>query len=227
MDFGFPMNNLKAQLAKARLYLVTGEESANGRTTPEVVEAALKGGVDIVQLREYSLKDSHLLQTAHAVRALTRRFKALFIVNNRPDVALLSEADGVHIGQDDLPMAEAREILGPGKIVGVSTHALDQAKKAISDSADYIGVGPVFATPTKAGRPPVTVEYVRQVVALKPPIPYFAIGGIDLSNIGEVLSAGADRVAVVRAIVGAPDPEKVAKELKKKLDNAVPVSAHS
>jgi len=221
------MNNLKARLANSHLYLVTGQESANGRATPEVVEAALKGGVDIVQLREYSLKDSQLLQAARALRVLTRRFKALFIVNNRPDIALLSEADGVHLGQDDLPVAEARKIIGWDKIVGVSTHALEQARKAVADGADYIGVGPVFSTPTKAGRSPVTVEYVRQIVALKPALPFFAIGGIDLSNVGEVLAAGAERVAVVRAIMGASDPEKAAKELKKKLGNAVPVSAHS
>jgi thiamine-phosphate pyrophosphorylase len=212
------MNELFKRLKAARLYLVTGQDQSAGRPTPLVVEEALKGGVDIVQLREYSLRDKELLAMAHRVRELTLRHGALFIVNNRPDIAELADADGVHLGQDDMPVFEARKVLGDGKIVGVSTHAPDQAKEAVADGADYLGVGPVFATPTKAGRPGVTVEYVRQVAALHPSIPFFAIGGIDLSNLPRVLDAGADRVAVVRAITGAPDPKAAAAELKKVLE---------
>lgn len=211
------MIDRKEKLLKAALYLVIGSDSTQSHPLLGIVEEALKGGVDILQLRDYSLKDSELLKTALAVREITQRYNVLFIVNNRPDIAVLSAADGVHLGQEDMPVAEARKILGPRKIVGVSTHAPDQACLALAHGADYIGVGPVYATPTKAGRPAVTVEYVREVAAMKPPIPFFAIGGIDLTNIQEVLKAGAHRIAVVRAIANAEDPQKAAKELKEKL----------
>lgn len=211
------MIKLKIQLSKSRLYLVMGTSSVLGMSWLETAEQALRGGVDVLQLRDYSLKDSELLSAALEMRDLTRKFEALFIVNNRPDIAKLADADGVHVGQDDLSVSSARKILGDGKIVGVSTHALDQAQKAIADGADYIGVGPIFVTPTKAGRQPVTVEYVRQVAAMKPTIPFFAIGGIDLSNLNKVLENGAERIAVVRAIAEAPDPQKAASEFKKHL----------
>ena len=211
------MIDLKSQLSKAHLYFVMGAASTSGRSALETAEAALKGGVDILQLRDYSLGDTELIELALQLRKLTSKYKALFIVNNRPDLAKLSDADGVHLGQDDLPVAEARRILDDGKIVGVSTHAPEEARKAIADGADYLGVGPVFATPTKAGRPAVTLEYVRQVAAMKPSVPFFAIGGIDLSNLGDVLKAGAGRVAVVRAISDAGDPKAAAEELKKSI----------
>jgi len=184
-----------------------------------VVDEALRGGVDIVQLRDYELVDLEFLKLAKVFRELTRRYGALFIVNNRPDMARLSEADGVHLGQEDLPVSEARKILGEGKIVGVSTHALGEARKALSDGADYLGAGPVFPTPTKAGRPAVTLEYPRQMAALNSPVPFFAIGGIDLGNLSQVLDAGARRVAVVRAIAGASNPREAAGEFKKILLN--------
>ena len=210
------MPNLKARLFDARLYLVTGQELSEERPTPEVVKDALKGGVDIVQLREYSLTDSQLLKTAVAVRKLTRARGALFIVNNRPDIAKLSGADGLHLGQDDLPVGEARKILGPGKIIGVSTHGMGQARKALRDGADYIGVGPVYPTQTKKNAvAPVTLDYVRAVAAAKWKIPFFAIGGIKLHNLEEVLAAGARRVAVVTGIVAAPQPHKVAGDYKR------------
>ncbi len=164
-------------------------------------------------MRDYSLSDGGLLKAALEIRELTLKHKAVFIVNNRPDIALLSKADGVHVGQDDLPVLEARRVLGPDKIVGVSTHSIDQAKKAIADGADYIGVGPVYATPTKAGRAPVGLDYVRQVSDLKLSIPFFAIGGIDASNLERVLEAGARRVAVVRAIGNAARPQDAAESL--------------
>lgn len=177
------------------------------------MEGALKGGAGIVQLRDYSLNDSELLKAALEIRALTRKYGALFIVNNRPDIALLSDADGVHLGQGDLSVAQARQILGAEKIVGVSTHEPLQTKKAVADGADYIGVGPVYATPTKAGRAPVGLDYVRQVLGLNPAIPFFAIGGIDVSNLTPVLEAGARRVAVVRAIGASDDPQTAAQAL--------------
>jgi thiamine-phosphate pyrophosphorylase len=178
----------------------------------------VEGGVDILQLRDYSLKDSELLSIAHKFRALTRRYRILFIVNNRADIARLSDADGVHVGQEDLTVAQVRKIIGEGKVVGVSTHSLDQAQKAISDGADYIGVGPIYPTPTKEGRPAVGVEYIQEVAAIHSPIPFFAIGGINTTNIDEVLRAGATRLAVVRAITEAKDPKAAAEGLQKALD---------
>ncbi len=207
-----------SKLERARLYLVTGAGSPLGPQGFKMVEEAVEGGVDILQLRDYSSKDSELLSMARQFRALTRRYRILFIVNNRPDIAHLSDADGVHVGQEDLPVAQVRKIIGEGKIVGVSTHSLDQAQKAMSDGADYIGVGPVYPTPTKEGRPAVGVEYVRQGSEIHSPIPFFAIGGITLSNIEEVLRAGARRVAVVRAITESKDPKAAADELQKALD---------
>ncbi|HVM33384.1 MAG TPA: thiamine phosphate synthase [bacterium] len=209
------MEEPRGLLSKAGIYHVTGLSPGLS-----AIEGGLKGGVQILQLRDYSLKDGELLGAARALRELTRRYQALFIVNNRPDIAVLSEADGVHVGQEDLPVKEARRILGPGKIVGVSTHALGQAQKAIAEGADYLGVGPVYATPTKAGRTPVGLDYVKQVAGLNPPIPWFAIGGIDASNLPAVLEAGARRVAVVRAIGESKDPEAAARQLGQGLEKA-------
>lgn len=212
------MIDLRAQLAQARLYLILGAVDAKGNSLLPVAEKALQGGVDILQLRESSLPDSKLLEAAVQFRELTRKYKALFIVNDRPDIARVSEADGVHLGQEDLPVSGARAVLKEGKLVGVSTHAPKQAERAVADGADYIGVGPVFATPTKPGRPAVTVKYVKQIADSKPPIPFFPVGGIDLSNLPEILEAGAWRAAVVRAIAGASDPQETAGRFKKILE---------
>jgi thiamine-phosphate pyrophosphorylase len=208
---------LKARLRQARLYLVMGVGARDPKKSYRIAEAALKGGVDILQLRDYSLNDSQLLAAAHEFRKLTRRFKALFIVNNRPDIALLSDADGVHVGQNDLFVKEARAIVGKGKLIGLSTHHLTEAKKALGFGADYIGVGPIYPTPTKKGRPAVGLRYVRQVAVLKPKIPFFAIGGVHSGNLGEVLGAGASRVAVVRAITESKNPFSATKALKEAL----------
>jgi thiamine-phosphate pyrophosphorylase len=213
-----------SKLERARLYLVAGAGNLQDHKGFKAVEEAVEGGVDILQLRDYSLKDSKLFSMARQFRALTRRYRILFIVNNRPDIARLSDADGVHVGQEDLSIHEVRKIIGEGKIVGVSTHSLDQAQKAISDGADYIGVGPVYPTPTKEGRSAVGVDYVRQVAEIHPPIPFFAIGGINSSNIEEVLRVGATRLAVVRAITEAKNPKAAAEELQKALEKR-PVKA--
>jgi thiamine-phosphate pyrophosphorylase len=218
------MIDLHAQLSKAQLYLVLGTGPFHGRSALETAEKSIQGGVDILQLRERGLSDSKLLDLACRMREMTRKYKVLFLVNDRPDIARLCEADGVHLGQDDLSVEQARAILKEGKLVGVSTHAPDQAKRALKDGADYIGVGPVFATPTKEGRPAVTVEYVRQVAALQPTVPFFAIGGIDLSNLPAVLEAGAWRVAMVRAIAEAKSPGEAAARFKKILER-YPLSA--
>lgn len=208
-------SSLHDRLSSARLYLVTDQVLSQGRTTTSVVEAALKGGVDIVQLREYSMTDWELLKVAQEVRLLTKKYNALFIVNNRPDIAKLSGADGVHLGQDDLSVEDARKIMGVGKIVGVSTHEIDQAHKALVDGADYIGVGPVYPTETKKNVvPPVTLEYVKKIHLWKQASPFFAIGGIKLNNAPAVLGAGARRLAVVTGIVGAADVRQACVEFK-------------
>jgi thiamine-phosphate pyrophosphorylase len=158
------------------------------------------------------LDDQARLQQARALRDLTARHGALFIVNDRIDLALAVEADGVHLGQGDLPPALARRLLGPERLIGRSTHCLSQLQQAVADGCDYVGVGPVHATPTKPGREPVGLDYVHQAAAASP-IPFFAIGGIDAGNLGAVRAAGATRVAVVRAITEAADPRRAAADL--------------
>ena len=209
------MDGLKARLAVARLYLVTDQELSENHDTLKTVEASLEGGVDIVQLREYSLPDGVLLEMAKRVRGLTAKQGALFIVNNRPDIALLSGADGVHLGQGDISVPDARKLLGPDFLIGVSTHAMEQARQAVQDGADHIGVGPVFPTQTKKDAvSPVTLDYVRQVASAGLPVPAFAIGGVKLHNVEEVLAAGGRRIAVVTGIVGSLNVAKVAAEFK-------------
>lgn len=190
----------------SRLYLITGDRPD---LTP-FLEAAVRGGVDAVQIREKTLPDGPLLELLRQVREVTRRLEVAFIVNDRPDLAVLAEADYVHVGQDDLPVAAARQF---GLRVGQSTHAPEEFDRT---DADYAGVGPVYATPTKAGRAAVGLEYVRYA-AESSRLSWFAIGGIDSSNVGDVVAAGATRIAVVRAIGDAPDPERAAAELRRAL----------
>lgn len=191
---------------EARLYLVTGARPDLGA----FLEAAVRGGVDLVQLREKGLPDGALLRALEEARAVTRRLGVPLVVNDRPDLAVLVGADLVHVGQDDLPLSAVRRF---GIPVGLSTHAREEVERA---EADYIAVGPVFATPTKPGRPAVGLELVRHAAA-HAPAPWFAIGGIDRTNIAEVVAAGARRIAVVRAIGDADDPEAAARELRQAL----------
>jgi len=190
-------------LADRRLYLVAPARP----DLVELIEQAVRGGVDVVQVREKALSDRELLPRLQAARETTRRLGVPLVVNDRPDLAVLCEADFVHVGQDDLPVAAARRF---GIGVGLSTHAPEEIDWA---DADYIGVGPVYATPTKAGRPPVGLELVRYA-ALHARQPWFAIGGIDQSNVAAVVAAGARRIAVVRAICDAADPERAARALR-------------
>lgn len=188
-------------LDSAALYLVTSP-SENLFST---VEAALKGGLGLVQYRDKEADDGTRFQNAQKLRELCRDYGALFIVNDRVDLALAVDADGVHLGQDDMPFAWARQMLGQHKLIGRSTHSPEQLKAAIAEGADYVGVGPVYETPTKAGRPAAGLEYVKYA-AEHCSIPWYAIGGIDTQNIHEVLGAGAQRVSVVRAIMQAEQP---------------------
>lgn len=188
-----------------RLYAITGEQFHPGRSLLEVMEEAILGGVDIVQLRDKTSNKREILGKARELRELTRRHNVLFIVNDHIDIALAVDADGIHLGQDDLPLPEARKIMGSGKIIGISTHAIEEAREAERDGADYIGVGPVFPTKSKVDVvDPVTTEYVREV-AKEIRIPFVAIGGIKLHNVDQVLEAGATRICVISEIVGSPD----------------------
>lgn len=196
-----------------KLYAITGESYHPGRSLKEVMEAVLRGGADIVQLRDKYASKRDLLEKAKMLRELTAKYGVPLIINDYPDIALATEADGVHLGQDDMSLSVARNILGPNRIIGISTHSIEQARAAMSDGADYIGVGPVFPTGTKPGRTAVTTAYVSQAAAEIKAIPFVAIGGITVENAGEVLSAGARRLCAVSAIVGSPDPEAVCRNL--------------
>jgi len=201
----------RRRLAACHLYLVTSPVEG----LEAMVTAALVGGVRLVQYRAKEgsdLDDRRRLEQALALRERCAAHGALFLVNDRIDIALAVEADGVHLGQGDLPPALARRLLGPERLIGRSTHCLDQLRQAVSDGCDYVGVGPVNATPTKPGREPVGLDYVREA-ARESPIPFFAIGGIDRERVAAVRAAGAARVAVVRAITEAADPAAAAAEL--------------
>lgn len=196
-------------LEARKLYLITPAR-------PDLagfLEAAVRGGVDLVQVREKGLSDRELLSVLEEARELTRRLGVPLVVNDRPDLAVLAGADYVHLGQDDLPVETARAF---GVGVGLSTHTLAEVDGA---DADYIGVGPVYSTPTKEGRPAVGLELVRHA-AERARVPWFAIGGIDASNAADVIAAGATRIAVVRAIGDAADPEAAARALRATLDGA-------
>lgn len=210
-------SNNQVKLSDKKLYLVTNSDNfGSDDEFLDAIASALEGGVDILQLREKTMPANRILELGKKIKQLCLQYGTLFIVNDRIDIAALLEADGVHLGQDDLSVADARAILGDNCIVGVSTHAPAQAQKAVEDGADYIGMGPVFATPTKEGRIPVGLEYVKWV-SENIDIPAFGIGGIDTENIDKVLSAGAKRIAVVRAIINAQSPQKEAKKFIEKL----------
>ena len=218
-----PQTERRDRLERARLYLVCGAGPDGVRREeielPDLIRSAVAGGVDIVQLREKRLADDELTAVASASAALCRRLGALLIVNDRPWVAAESGADGIHVGQDDLPVEEVREIVGAGLLIGLSTHSPAEIDAVDPDLVDYIGVGPVHETPTKPGRPSVGLELVRYAAA-NATVPFFAIGGLDAGNLGDVMAAGAGRVCVLRAITGAAEPEAAARGLCEILDRA-------
>ncbi len=211
----------RERLLASRLYLVCGVPGAppDAGRLPDLLRAAVAGGTDIVQLRDKRLPDEELTAVAHAVRALCERIGALFVVNDRPAVAAEVGADGIHVGQDDMPVGEVRELVGPDMLIGLSTHATTEIDAVDPALVDYIGVGPVHETPTKEGRPAVGLELVRYAAA-NARVPFFAIGGLDAGNIAEVTEAGATRAVVLRAIADAADPEAAARELRAKLGGA-------
>lgn len=202
----------KTRLDDKRLYLVTDRSKfSDNNSFLNSVAASLKGGTQIVQLREKNASAREFMELGKAVRDLCAHYGAIFIINDRVDIALAIEAGGVHLGQDDIDLASARKILGNDAIIGLSTHCPEQGAAAVEVGADYIGVGPVFTTPTKPGRKAVGLEYVEWA-AKNVSIPWFAIGGIDTENVQEVINAGASRIAVVRAVINADKPEDAASK---------------
>lgn len=199
----------RERLARSRLYLVLAAGDAH------VLEPALRGGVDAVQLRDKQLADDELVRAAAPFRDACERHGALFVLNDRPDLVEACGADGVHVGQEDTPLVEARALVGPERIVGLSATTAGELETA---DPDYWGVGAVFGTPTKPDSSPGGVELVR-AAAGRLTIPWFAIGGIELVNVAEVAAAGAPGVAVVRAIRDADDPEAAARELRVALED--------
>ncbi|HEY3773111.1 MAG TPA: thiamine phosphate synthase [Solirubrobacteraceae bacterium] len=201
------MDSRRQRLQQARLYLVCDIRD------DALIDGALRGGVDIVQLRDKHADDATLVVAGRRYAALCAARGALFILNDRPDLVADAHADGVHIGQDDQPVATTRELVGSERIVGLSTHTPEQIATANGSDVDYIGVGPVHATPTKPGRPAVGTALVREAAA-HAVHPFFAIGGVDAATATAVREAGAERIAVVRAITDAGDPEAAARELR-------------
>ncbi|HEX8959356.1 MAG TPA: thiamine phosphate synthase [Solirubrobacterales bacterium] len=200
---------LRERLRTARLYFVC-DALPGGREPEALLRAALGGGVDIVQLREKELDRGTVERSARTFRRLCDTYSALFIVNDDPYLARSCDADGVHVGQDDVAADEARAILGPDAILGLSTHSEEQIAASAGAPVDYISVGPVWETPTKAGRPGVGLGLVSHAAA-NAPHPFFAIGGIDPSNAAQVVEAGARRLGVVRAIRDGEDPAGAAR----------------
>ena len=204
----------RTRLADARLYLCTDARQDTNDLEPFLHEA-LAGGVDVVQLRDKSLEAAHEVELHALVARVTAEHGALWAVNDRADIARLTGAPAVHMGQGDLPPAAVRTLLSDGPVLGRSTHSLDQALAAEADPrVDYFCVGPLWATPTKPGRAAVGPDLLRAVAAERPATPWFAIGGIDSARLDQVLDAGARRVVVVRAITRAPDPRAAAAELR-------------
>jgi len=205
----------RERLADVRLCVLITESACAG-SMDRIIQEAAAGGAGMIQLREKSLNDKQLLESARIVRRWTSQAGVLFIVNDRPDIARLVNADGVHLGQDDMPIMEARQILGPDRLIGVSTHRLNQVRQAVLDGASYIGVGPTFSSGTKDFADFPGLQFVREAIAATS-LPAFAIGGITVENIGQVAATGAERVAVSQAICQASNPRLVVKEFLKEL----------
>ena len=196
-----------------RLYVIVDRAACGANDPADVTARAIRGGADVIQWRDKSATSRSLLETARRLLTITRPAGIPLIINDRVDVARAAQADGVHLGQDDLPLHEAREILGAGRLIGQSTHSLDQAIRAEQEGADYIGVGPIFATPTKPDYPRVGLSLIREVTS-RVRVPCVCIGGIDAENAPQVAESGAQRIAVVRAVCAAADPEAAARRLK-------------
>jgi thiamine-phosphate pyrophosphorylase len=208
----------RQRLDWARLYLVC-DARPHGRDPEELVRAALAGGAGMVELRDPGSPRNVVERAGKTFRRLADTYSALFIVNDDPYLAVEMDADGVHLGQDDMNAAEARQIVGADAIIGLSTHSREQVEAAAEQPVDYISVGPIWETPTKAGRPATGLELIRTAAEVAA-VPWFAIGGIAPDNVDSVVSAGAERLCVVRAIRDAEDPRAAAAALFEAVDPA-------
>lgn len=196
---------MRRQMPKTDIYAITDGNLSLGRPVEKVVEALLAANVKIIQYREKKKKAGEMLRECEKLRAMTKEAGAFFIVNDHVDIAKLVNADGVHVGQDDLPVAKVRELVGDECVIGLSTHSPEQAAAAVRGGADYIGVGPIFATQTKEDVcDPVGLEYLEHVVATHS-VPFVAIGGVKRHNIGDVVRRGAACCCLVSELVGAED----------------------
>lgn len=204
------MSKVKADYS---LYLVTDRKFLEDRDFAQSIEQAIKGGVTLVQIREKSLSTKEFLQLSVEVREITSRYRIPLIINDRLDIALAVDADGLHVGQDDLPMLKARELLGPNKIIGVSVSTLTEALLAQQQGADYLGVGAVFITSTKTDAPEVSLRQL-ELIKKSVTIPVVAIGGINMTNLQRVMASGIDGVSVVSAILAQKDILMASKQLK-------------
>ena len=213
-----PSGSYADRLRSSRVYLVLEAAAA------AAVEPALRGGVDLVQLRDKAASDDEIVRAGRELCALCAAHGALFLVNDRPDLALACGADGVHVGQDDMPVDDARAIVGRDRIVGTSTHSPAQVDAAEASDADYYAVGPVFETPTKSGRPATGWDLIAYAAG-RAAKPWFAIGGMDPETARAAAAAGASRVVVVRAIRDAADPEAAARAVRGALDAGERVGA--
>jgi thiamine-phosphate pyrophosphorylase len=209
--------DIRERLADARLYLCVDARERTG-DLDQFLDAALRGGVDIVQLRQKGMEAADEIAALQVFADAARRHGALLAVNDRADIAFATGADVLHLGQRDLPTLAARAICGPDIVVGRSTHSYSQVNAAIAETgSDYFCVGPCWTTPTKPGRPAAGLEVVSYAASKRTAKPWFAIGGIDAGRLGEVIEAGASRVVVVRAITEADDPEAAARDLRGRL----------
>lgn len=205
-----------ADLSRSRLYGILDLSYVEMVDCAKMAEALIAGGVDLIQLRAKELASAHIAQLGADLHRLTAERGVPLIINDHPEVARVVSAEGVHLGQDDMPIAEAREIAGANCMVGKSTHSVDQAIRAFYEGADYIGFGPIFATPTKPDYPPVGLDDIQKVHdAVR--IPIFCIGGIKLDNLPDVLAAGARRVVIVSGLLQARDAAEYARSAKKTL----------
>jgi thiamine-phosphate pyrophosphorylase len=196
------------------LYVVTDESLSHGQSHEEIARLALLGGADVIQLRDKSAGGRRLLEAAHLIRAYTRRHGALFIVNDRVDIALASDADGVHLGNDDMPLSHARILMPRPYCIGISVGSVEEALAAFRGGADYVAVSPVFATGSKNDAGPGLGTGLIRAIRRSVPIPVIGIGGIGIDNVREIIEAGADGVAVISAVVGAKDITRSAHDLK-------------
>ena len=210
------------RFGEVRLYVLIGPGFGTG-SIRELARTAIAEGAGAIQLRTKNISDAEMLAIAAELRELTDETGRIFIVNDRPDVAAIVAADGVHLGQHDLPIAEARRLLRPGAIVGKSSHTIQQARAAVTEGADYVSVGPIFATGTKDAGAPVGLELLKQA-AREISLPLVAIGGISAGNVAEVLAAGARCVAVCSAICAAEDPKAAAAAIARQLAQAPPAA---